>query len=63
MSKVRKGVVIKVSKDVHTELVKIVGMYASRYGRRITYSDVIKALLNSIPDPARIIEEYIRKWR
>ncbi len=61
MSKVRDGVVIKVSRDVYADLVRAVGAYASKYGRRVTYSDVIKAALSSVPDIVKAIEEYVKK--
>lgn len=61
MGRVRDGVIIKVSKSVHADLVKAVGAYASRYGKRITYSEVIEALLSNVADPVKVIEEYINK--
>ncbi|RLE57271.1 MAG: hypothetical protein DRJ40_02860 [Thermoprotei archaeon] len=58
MDKVREGVTIKIRKDVHRKLVEIVGKYVSKYGEKVTYSDVIDALLHNTADPV----EAIRKW-
>jgi len=61
LSKVRDGITIKVRKEVHAKLIKVVGRYASKYGRKITYSDVIMALLKNVPDPVKAIEEYVKE--
>jgi len=59
--RVRDGVVIKLRREVHTSLTRIVGEYLSRHGERVTYSDVIMALLEKSTDPIKAVEEYLRR--
>jgi len=56
---VREGVVLKVRRNVHEMLVKVTGEYMRRYGRRVTYSDVIEALLKATPDPVEVLRRTV----
>lgn len=63
MSRVRDGVMIKLRRDVYEDLVRVLGAYASKHGEKLTYSDIIEALLRGTPDPVKAVEEYIKKSR
>ena len=59
MGQVRDGVVLKVRRDVHRMLVSVAGKYMRRYGRRVTYSEMIGALLKATPDPVKVLHKVI----
>lgn len=42
-SKVREGVTIKIRKELHGELTKLVGSCMAELGVKLTYSDIIEA--------------------
>jgi len=59
MGRVHDGVVLKVRRDVHRMLVSVAGEYMRRYGRRVTYSDVVEALLKATPDPVEVLHKVV----
>jgi len=59
MERVRDGAVLKVRRSVHRMLVEVAGEYMRRYGRRVTYSDVIEALLRATPDPVEVLHRVL----
>ena len=61
MEKVREGVVIKVKRTTHEKLNRIIGDCLSKLGMKVTYSDIIDALIESTPDPLRAIKRRIRR--
>ena len=63
MSKVREGVTIKVRREVYKELVKLAGSCMHALGRKVTYSDIIEALIKSVPDPVKALKKYLANRR
>jgi len=59
MSKVRDGVTIKIRREVYEELVRLTGSCMSALGRKVTYSDLIEALIRSVPDPVEALKRHL----
>jgi len=61
LEKIREGVTIKVRRSTHCKLNKIVGACLSKFGARVTYSDIIEALIDSSTDPLLAIKEKMKR--
>jgi len=59
VEKVRDGVVIKVKRSTHEKLNKIMGDCLSKLGTKVTYSDIIDALIESSRDPLSAVKRRI----
>jgi predicted CopG family antitoxin len=62
-SKVRDGVTIKIRKDTYRELAKVIGGCLAKSGKKMTYSDIIDALIKCVPDPVKAVEMYVEKQK
>jgi len=60
VEKVRDGVVIKVKRSTHEKLNRIMGDCLSKLGMKVTYSDIIDALIESSRDPLNAVKRRIR---
>ena len=61
MERVRDGVTIKVRRSTHHKLNRIIGDCLAKFGERVTYSDVIEALIDSSTDPLEAIKKKMRR--